>query len=474
MTDVEPAASDEPDWQSTVSVRDDPDLARILLGRMPSPGSPRSISVTDLLSPRPAFWRATRPPLASSPEREARLSEGRRIHRWLGAMFAEVGELEVRVRRGGVHGRVDVLADRPIEVKTTSTPLPAEDLLRSRPDHVDQLAIYCALLERGEGRLIYVRSDGDRSYAAAVYDLTFRSLSDLQRAIELQSATLREAIGKGRSTTLPRCVWFGRGCEFQVAGVCDCSGSEPPLDPLSAGRLSELVPRPDLARPIEATLGEAPSARGPPVVQQFRDLIYPRRAFFRRFGQALPPPPSPDLPRAPEGDLYRRLSEAVEAGPLGEVARLPTRSEEPDEEVGGFRGEPYVVRTSRAKRRIPADQWLARSPQYALDLGFRCVATGRQTGRVIVGYELARGEPERVQVLELTFRTPTTFSRLWHRRAELLERSFGADDPAVLPACPGWMYSGCDYRDVCGCGSPTGRPQWKITVDAVRENPSLS
>ncbi|HLM90960.1 MAG TPA: hypothetical protein VK424_02760 [Thermoplasmata archaeon] len=469
--DPEPVT--EPEWRNSVTVREDPELARWFASHLPPADAPRSVSVTDLLGLRPAFWRATAPPPPSSPEREARLESGRRVHRELGVLFAATGELEVRVRREGVHGRIDVLADRPIEVKTSSSPLPSDDLARSRPDHLDQLAMYCGLLDRDEGRLIYLHSESERADRAAVYDVRFRSLSDLQGEMVARAERLRTAIRERRPAPLPRCAWFGRGCEWQTAGTCDCTGAEAPADPLSFDHVASLEPRADLARPLEEALGALPVVPNPPVIDLFRDLLYPRRAFFRR---ALPGPTNPPVPvaRSTEFDLYRRLTEAVEAGPVGEVARLPTRSEEPDEEVGGFRGEPYLVRTSRAKARVPGQDWLARSPQYALDLGFRCVATGTRRGRIILGYELALGDPDRVQVLELTFDSPTLFSRLWRFRSELLGGALETHDPTPLPACPGWMYPGCDYRDVCGCGTPSGRPQWKMTVDAVRKNPSVS
>ena len=469
----DPEAEAEPEWRPGVTVREDPELARWFAARLPSPDAPRSVSVTDLLALRPAYWRTTGPPPPSSPEREARLEGGRRVHRGLGVLFAATGELEVRVRRGGVHGRIDVLADRPIEVKTSSSALPSDDLARSRPDHVDQLAMYCALLDRDEGRLIYLHSENERPDHAAVYDVRFRSLGEVQRAMGARADRLREAVRMHQPASLPRCAWFGRGCEWQAAGTCDCTGTEDPLEPVSTDRLLSLDARPDLARPLEEALAGEPAPPSPPVIELFRDLLYPRKAFFRR---TLPTPTNPAAPgpRSTGFDLYRRLTEAVETGPVGEVARLPTRSEEPDEEVGGFRGEPYLVRTSRAKMRVPALEWLARSPQYALDLGFRCVATGTRRGRIILGYELAPAEADRVQVLEMTFVTPTVFSRLWRHRSHLLAHALEGSDPRSLSACPGWMYSGCDYREVCGCGTPSGRPQWKMTVEAVRKNPSDS
>jgi len=463
----------EPDWREAVGAAEGEELARVLGARLRPSGSPRSVSVTDLLAPRRAYWRAVGPPVPVPFEREQRLEGGRRLHRALGLVFSPRGALEVRVRREGLHGRVDVLEDRPIEVKTTGSPLPSDDLRRSRPDHVDQLGMYCALLDRPLGRLIYVRLGPEGAEAVAAYDLEFDALEAVRSEMARRADSFRRALSSGQPTELPRCAWFGRGCEYRAAGACDCVGTEPEPGPLAADRAGVPASRPDLAAPLAAAIASVPSPTVPPVIQRFRDLLYPRREFFRRM---LPEAPAAAAPSPPGevSDLYRRLTDAVEAGAVGEVCRLPTRSEEPDEEVGGLFGAPYLVRTSRLRRRVPASDWLTRSPQYALELGLRCVATGTHTARLVLGYEQAGAGAERVQVVEMTFDPSSVFSRVWRGRAETLARALEAEDPGRLPPCPRWMYGTCDYRSVCGCGALEGRVQWKRTVDAVRVNPSDS
>jgi hypothetical protein len=467
------ATPGEPDWRVAVSAREEAELARVLSARLPAPGSPRSVSVTDLLAPRRAFWRQVGPPVAPSPEREARMEGGRRIHRALGLVFSSSGALEVRVRRDGLHGRIDVLADRPIEVKTTGTALPGEDLRASRPEHVDQLGMYCALLDDPQGRLIYLGLGTEKVEEVAAYDLRFAGLESIRSAMRARAGDLRHALEEESPHELPRCPWFGRGCEYQAAGVCDCGGAEPAATPIAAERAEPPDPRPEVARALSAAVSALPPLVGPPVVERFRDLLYPRLAFFER---AVPPPTRPPAaPRPPESaDLYRRLTEAVEGGRVGEVSRLPTRSEEPDEEVGGFLGEPYLVRTSRLRDRPRASEWLARSPQYALELGLRCVATGTSVARLIVGFERASGGAGPIQVVEMRFDPSSVFSRVWRARATALGEALTSDDPGRLPPCPRWRFDSCDYREFCGCGSAEGRVQWKRTVDAVRRNPSDS
>jgi len=196
-------------------------------------------------------------------------------------------------------------------------------------------------------------------------------------------------------------------------------------------------------------------------VDRFRDLIYPRRTWFERSVTPAPslPPPSPAPPESATPDVYGRLVEAIESGPVGEVRRLLTLADEPGEEVVAFRDEPYLARTSRAWERVPAESLVDRSPQYALDLGFRCAVTGSFRGRVVTAYERAERDEDRIAVYECRFENLTPFSRLFRARAEGLEEALRRGTPESLPPCPGWMYEDCPYRAACGCGAEAGRSQ---------------
>jgi hypothetical protein len=449
------ALPDEPDWRPAVTVREDPELAQELTARLRKVGSPRRTSVTDLLSLRPAYWRRTvgAPPMA--PEREALLESGRRLHRILGLVFAPEGQLEVRVHDDQVQGRIDVLGDRPVEIKTSGYAPPAGDPIAERPDHVDQVAMYSALLGIGSARLVYIHAPADEVRGAATFDLDFDGTGAIQDAMGARVRSLRAACDAGSPAELPRCPWYSRGCEFRGAGVCDCTGEEAPVESLVAGAHPRFTARPDLARQLEEAVRVRLAASPAPTIHRFRDLLYPRRAYFDGSG---PPTPSLAVPFEAETDTYSRIVEALDTGPAGEATRLPTLSDEPDEEVAGFRGAPVLVRTSRASHRLSPATVLERSPQHALQLGFRCVATGTSRARLVMGYEKA-DEAERVQVLDFAFSPAATFSRLWRGRVRRIELSRAREDPGSLEACPGWIFNQCPYRDRCGCGPASGPSQ---------------
>ena len=443
-----------PEWRSTVRVDEDPALAAELERRLPPEGGGRTVSVTELLAPRIAYWKKVRP-VPFSPERERSLAQGRLVHRHLAAVLAEGGAAEVRVRRGGISGRIDVLSDVPIEVKTGSGPeVAVEALGRDRPDFVEQLAMYCALAGGPAGRLVTCRVDGDVIRRVRSVDLRFRDPREIGRSMEERAAALRSALEAGTPAGLPRCRWHGRGCEFQAAGVCDCTGGEPLPSTAVLDAVAASVPRPDLDAQWEDRIRDRVGPDAPPVVDRFRDLLYPRRAYFDRAGTAT-------AVTVPEGrglrpDLYARLVDAIESGPLGEVARIPPLVEEPEEDVIGFRGTPYLVRSSRARGPIPPHELLARFPQYAVELGVRCAVTGTREGRLVWGFERAETGRDRLRVMAFRFDPVTPFSRMFRGRVAALRSAIAERAPERLAPCPEWMYADCPYRPGCACvGSPT-------------------
>jgi len=419
----------------------------------------RSLGVTDLIATRRAFWRLTTPPVPVPAERQARLDAGRWLHRVLGSVLAAEGSLEVRVRRGGLVGRIDVLTDRPIEVKTASFAVGPEELVSDRPDHVEQLGMYCALASRPQGRLITVAAHDTTVHEVRTVDVRFRDLASITAEMERRARELRSGLASGRVGGLPRCRWFDRGCEFQSERVCDCTGEEPDPPSRVLEEVASLEARPEVDRELAPRLSRQLSSAKPPQIERFRDLIYLRRAYFERTKPSPVAEEGRPAETAPVSDLYGRLVEAVESGEVGEVTRLPYRSEEPEEEVAAFRGFPYLLRTSRAWSAPRPEEIVGRFPQYALELGFRCATTGTRSGRVIVGFERAESPGDRLKVFELAFSPITVFARLFRERTAQLERALHDRSPTDLDACPGWMYAACPYRSECGCGSEPGRAQ---------------
>jgi len=448
-------------WERVVTVREAGELEQELVVRLGRASRVRSVGVTDLLSLRPAYYRAILPPVPIPPERQARLDQGRAFHRALGARIGRDAILEARVRREGLVGRIDVLSELPVEVKTATLLTDPEQLASRRPDHVEQLGMYCALVGRLTGRLLTLLAEETSVADVQAVDLTFRSLDRILAEMHRRADALREAWTEASPARLPRCPWYDRGCEFGAARLCDCTGEEPPTPPEILEQAGPAVPNAEVRSRIRSALSGPILPASGITLERFRDALYPRRAFFER-ARPEPPPiivPTPPVPPPVSltPDLYARLTDALESGAAGEVARLVPRAEEPEEEVAGFRGRPLLLRTSRAWSRFRPEELLTRSPQYALELGLRCAVTGTDTGLLVVGFERAETDRERIQVLEVRFRSLTPFSRWLRERSRSLGTALRDDTPEGLTPCPEWMVSDCPYRSECGCPGPGPR-----------------
>jgi hypothetical protein len=455
---VRPIASPA-DLLRTTSVREDPGLAGELARRAATAGPFPIVSVTDLLSPRAAYWRRAGPPVPREAAREAVLEAGRTLHRRALLGLAGEGRIEVRMRRLGVAGRIDLLSDLPTELKTRRV-AEGSDPRAPRPSELDQLSLYCALADLPAGRLVRIDDAPGGELRVSAWEAKFAGPASGREEVARRSAALREALlPGGRPDQLPRCPWWSRGCEFQAAGVCGCSGVEPEEDRTALAPVGPLRERPDLAaRWTTLIQGQPPSAAGSGG-GRFRDLVYPRRAFFERVTVPGPEPSPAPVERPAAPSLYERLLAAAEGGPVGEVCGLPPARAAPEEEVTGFAGAPYLLRTSRAWSRLAAHEVNERAPQYGFELGLRAAATGVGVGRAFLAYEHAEHEGERYQVLEYRFRDLEPFARFLEDEAAALERAVADGDPSGLAPCPRWMYEGCPYRPACGCGSEPGRSQ---------------
>jgi len=445
-----------------VSVHPSPELETELIERFRRQTGPRAVGVTDLLAIRRAYYKAVAPGVPIPVARQARLEQGRSVHLALGTRLSREGLLEARVRREGIVGRIDILAEVPVEVKTALSLVEPDRLTSLRPDHLGQLGMYCALVGRRAGRLLTLRADDRGVTDVQALDVEFQSPDRVLDEMRDRERRLRTAWTEGRPDGLPRCPWFGRGCEFEEAHQCSCTGEEPVSPPTLLDEVTSIVTREDVRERVRSALAVPLPARDPSSLERFRDVLYPRRAYFERFGPreeapaAAPTPPRTVAPPAPP-DLFGRLHEALESGSAGEVTRLPPRWEEPAEEVVGFRGRPLLAKTSRAWARYRADELVARSPQYALEMGLRCAVTGTDSGVLVVGFERAENDRDRVQVLELQFSSLTPFSRLLRDRGRALAEALRTRTPESLPACPDWMTTDCPYRSECACAAVGSR-----------------
>ena len=359
--------------------------------------------------------------------------------------------MEVRVEWEGIVGVVDLLEpEGPTELKTTARVPPADRLIPERPTYLDQLGIYCALTERTTGRLVVVGEGEDGSVGPPlVLRCEFGEIPGIRADAAQRAERLRRSVRSVDPDPLPRCRWFGRNCPFQDQQICHCTGGEPPDDRWILDRLRSSAPDPESEARWRAALQEDLAAPAP-VLRTYRDLVYPRRAYYERMdpgGTADTEPVPPEL-----SEEYRALVGALEAGPSSERTLRPAVSGEPLGTVPLFRGAPFLVKTSRAAP--PPDPPTAdRLPAHYLEeLGFRCAALGLPSGWIFVSYVRLPGDRRRWRAFEITPKDLPAAQRELEERRVALSRALETSDPSGLPPCPGWMVERCPYRSACGCG----------------------
>lgn len=450
-----PSSADlAPDLVAALRVRAAPALTAELNARFGRALREPAVWVTQLTDPRTAFYRL-RHPIPAAPEAEARMARGRHWHDVIEQRLADPPHREVRVARDGIIGQLDLFVDRPIELKTTSSSLPADRWAVDRPEYIDQLAMYCALTERPSGRLVVISERGPSvPPAVTVLDCDFRDQDALTREMRSAAARFRNALLADDPTGLPSCPWFQRGCAYRAAGVCRCDGNESE-DTLAAHRfLAGIRQMPAAEAEIAEILGRAAPAPLGTELGAYRELVYLRRAYFDRTARSTTiPPASAELSgQAAVRSMYQLLREALDNGPAGDVASAAAPGEAPAEPVTLLRREPILLKTSRARRPPAPDELAGRHPWYFLELGLRCAAFGAAHGWIVVGYESLPERDGPLRAFRVDFEPIGVWEAELHRRADRLRSAIAGGRPEELPGCPDWMREDCPYLAHCGEG----------------------
>ncbi len=406
------------------------------------------VSVTDLLDPRPAFFRRFSPvPLPA--ERRRRRALGTEGHRRWSRRLGSPESVERRVERAGIVGVVDLWEpDGPTELKTTGRLGPIDRLREDRGSYFDQLGLYCALTDAPSGRLVVVGVDeGASSPPVLAVRCGYDGLPSLLEAAAGRAERFRRSLRSHEPTELPRCGWFGRHCPYETAKVCGCTGEEPADARWVQEHLRSSTPDPDSAARWSGAIRAAES-EPPTVLRTFSDLLWPRRAYFEeRYPERVPERAEPDPGRSAS---YRALADAVESLPASLLDRRSPPSGDPPVPVPTFESSPYVVKVYGGA--VPDGPLSIGSlpSHYGRELGFRAAALGTDRTWLFLAF-LRRDGPPGWRAARVRLVDPEAWTVELERIRSALAEAARSGDPRALDPCPGWMASGCPYADSCGC-----------------------
>ncbi|MFU8796326.1 MAG: hypothetical protein ACNA7X_03385 [Dehalococcoidia bacterium] len=414
---------------------------------------PHRVSVTDLTNLKQAYFRRKHPEIVPPLEKQQLMWAGTGFHKTFGSAVSSEEYLEQFIEADGVVGKVDIYERIPVEVKTTSTPVDTEKLLKQRPSYVEQLGMYCAMVGAHEGEIIVYQRQADQMSTAPpllVYHVTFPDLEEIRVEMRRRRDILLEALISNDPGNLPACPWLNRQCDY--ARVCDCHTTS-----LKAGHeIAALAGRVY----VDSTAGQQLLNRMAEVQRppdfRINDIVFPRKAFFERL--KLQQTASTDEVHEHKEEYLRTmddrgfvdaLRDSLRYGAPGEAQRVPVRHASLADLVQMWHNMPTILRDPKFSSLVERERLPRTFPHYFLRLGFECALTDHVRGRLLAYYVKVPKEDAKLMVYDVTFRSLEAIRREAIRRVELLE---GARTALELPKCPAWLCSYCDYIAECGEG----------------------
>ena len=415
-----------------------------LIGRLKETHPRQRISVTDLVNPRRAFMQRVHPEVQPPLERKEAMMAGKGFHDLFGHAVSSEEFLEQFVEWGGVVGVIDVYNEIPTELKTTGDVDEGGDLRETRSSYVEQLAMYCAMVDKRKGRLIlYGRGSDEKKASLSVFDADFTDLDSVREEMGKRRDALITALVSRSPEGLPRCPWLGRGCEFE--SICGCAAAEE-FVPSIAMKTPPLESKPDEAKRLLSLLESSRPAKR----TGLNNLVFPRRAYYD--GQR--GTEETDADRLGSMDRIghaKALADAIEFGRGADSTRKLLSLGDMQDRVTYFKGVPTLLRTTKLYDVVSRDNLARMFPHYFMRLAFECAFVGSAQGRLILHYEKLK-EESKLMVYDVTFRDLEGLQKEAENRLLMIrEVNEGKRSPSELPPCPDWFRKYCKYQPSCGC-----------------------
>ena len=407
---------------------------------------PYRISVTDLLNLKQAYFRRKYPEIAPPLEKQQLMWAGTGFHKTFGSAVSSEEYLEQFVEAEGVVGKIDIYEKIPVEVKTTSTPVDAKDLLQYRPAYVEQLGMYCAMVNAHEGQIIIYQRPGAESSSGsplAVYHVSFPDLKAIREEMRRRRDLLVQALIANDPSNLPVCPWSNKQCDYSQ--VCDCATASVPASQEIAKLAGEICV--DSAT-CEQLLNRMAGTQSSPVFG-INDIVFPRKAYFERSQpkEEVKEEKEDYLRSIDERGFLDALRDSLRFGAPGEAQKIPVKHAPLTDLVQTWHKMPTILRDPKFSSLVERERLPRAFPHYFLRLGFDCALTENTKGRLLLYYVKVLKEDAKLMVYDVSFRNLNAVKAEALRRLELLAKAIS---PLQLPKCPSWMCSYCNDRLECG------------------------
>jgi hypothetical protein len=417
-------------------------LMRSLKTRRP----PYRISVTDLLNLKQAYFKRKYPEITPPLEKQQLMWAGTGFHKTFGSAVSSEEYLEQFVEAEGIVGKIDIYEKIPVEVKTTSAPLDTKDLLQYRPIYVEQLGMYCAMVNAHEGEIIIYQRPVEESPLTSplvVYHVTFPNLEAIREEMRRRRDLLVQALIANDPNNLPACPWFNRQCDYSQ--VCDCATTSVP----ASHEIADLAGKIYVDSTTCEQLLSKMSGSQPSQLFGINDIVFPRKAYFERLklSKEVREEKEEYLRSMDERGFLDALRDSLRYGAPGEAQRIPVQHAPLTDLVQIWQNLPTILRDPKFSSLVERERLTQMFPHYFLRLSFDCALTENTKGRLLLYYVKVPKEDAKLMVYDVTFKNLNAVKAEALRRLELLEK---ATSPLQLPKCPSWMCPYCDYRLECG------------------------
>jgi hypothetical protein len=407
---------------------------------------PYRISVTDLLNLKQAYFRRKYPEITPPLEKQQLMWAGTGFHKTFGSAVSSEEYLEQFVESEGIVGKIDIYEKIPVEVKTTSTPVDTKDLLQYRPTYIEQLGMYCAMVNAHEGEIIIYQRPAEESPSTSplvVYHVAFPDLEAVREEMRRRRDLLVQALISNDPSNLAVCPWFNRQCDYSQ--VCDCATTSAPASHEIADLAGEIYVD---STTCEQLLSKMAGAQ-PSQLFGINDIVFPRKAYFERLklSEGVREEREEYLRSMDERGFLDVLRDSLRYGVPGEAQRIPVKHAPLADLVQIWQNLPTILRDPKLSSLVERERLPRMFPHYFLRLGFDCALTENTKGRLLLYYVRVPKEDAKLMVYDVNFRNLNAVKAEALRRLELLEK---ATSPLQLPKCPSWMCSYCDYRLECG------------------------
>ena len=414
---------------------------------------PQRISVTDLISLKRAYFRRKHPEIVPPLERQQLMWAGTGFHDIFGSIVSSEEYIEQFVEFEGVVGRIDIFETVPVEVKTTTNLSEDADLRLKRPSYVEQLGIYCSMVDVDRGKIVVYQRGTPLELSAPllVFNLKFSDLEAIKKEMIRRRDLLQEAIASDDPRKLPKCPWYDMRCEY--SSVCDCEKSSIPTSYEIRDMVTDIVQDKETTQRFITKLLE----QHPVELLRLNAIVFPRKTYFARLQQQ----DVIDEEDISSEEAERQLTSMDQQGfhrvllhnilkysTNGNVQRIPVNIAGIKDRILLYNGIPTIVRVSRLKSIVERDQLPVVCSHYFLRLGFECAIGNNPNSRLILYYHNIRQEDAKLMVYDVTFRKLDSLKAEIQRRADLL---YGVTKLDELPKCPSWMCNRCEYARQCGC-----------------------